>query len=68
MSLASGRPLLVTDCDEVLLHMVSHFYAWLGEEHDIRFAFETGNFGGAMTDRSTGELISDVRVRPLLEL
>ena len=43
------RPLLITDCDEVLLHMVSHFDAWLGEAHGIRFAFETGNFGVAMT-------------------
>ena len=25
------RPLLITDCDEVLLHMVSHFRTWLGE-------------------------------------
>lgn len=31
------RPLLVTDCDEVLLHMVRHFGEWLGEAHDIDF-------------------------------
>ena len=52
---AEAAPLLITDCDEVLLHMVSHFDAWLGEAHGIRFAFETGNFGEAMTDQSTGE-------------
>jgi hypothetical protein len=61
------RPLLITDCDEVLLHMVSHFDAWLGEAHGIRFAFETGNFGEAMTDTSTGELVATDRVWPLLE-
>ena len=60
------RPLLITDCDEVLLHMVSHFDAWLGEAHDIRFAFETGNFGQAMTHRATGELVDRDRVWPLL--
>ena len=61
-----SRPLLITDCDEVLLHMVSHFDAWLGEAHDIRFAFETGSFGEAMTHRATGEQVAEERVWPLL--
>ena len=61
------RPLLITDCDEVLLHMVSHFDAWLGEEHGIRFAFESGSFGGAMTEMATGQLVAEDRVWPLLE-
>ena len=61
------RPLLITDCDEVLLHMVSHFDAWLGEAHGIRFAFETGNFREAMTDVATGDLVGEDRVWPLLE-
>ena len=67
MSTIVRRPLLITDCDEVLLHMVSHFDAWLGEAHDIRFAFETGNFGEAMTHTVTGELVAQDRVWPLLE-
>ena len=29
------RPLLITDCDEVLLHMVSHFGDWLEAEHAL---------------------------------
>ncbi|HEY5459964.1 MAG TPA: HAD family hydrolase [Sphingomicrobium sp.] len=60
------RPLLITDCDEVLLHMVSHFDAWLGEAHDIRFAFETGQFAEALTHRSSGELVDREQVWPLL--
>lgn len=32
-----NRPLIVTDCDEVLLHMVRHFRDWLDEEHGIEF-------------------------------
>jgi hypothetical protein len=67
MPATAKRPLLITDCDEVLLHMVSHFDAWLGEEHDIRFAFETGNFGEAMTHTSTGELVRKEQVWPLLD-
>ncbi len=49
------RPLLITDCDEVLLHMVSHFAEWLEAEHGIRFALETGRFTDAMTMIDTGE-------------
>jgi hypothetical protein len=62
-----SRPLLITDCDEVLLHMVAHFDAWLGEVHDIDFAFESGIFGGAMTIRSSGEAVAEERVWPLLD-
>ena len=29
------RPLVITDCDEVLLHMVRHFRDWLAAEHAI---------------------------------
>jgi hypothetical protein len=61
-----SRPLLITDCDEVLLHMVSHFDAWLGEAHGIRFAFETGNFGEAMTCSGTGARVAEDQVWPLL--
>ena len=46
--------------------MVSHFDAWLSEAHGIRFAFETGSFGGAMTDMASGETIAEDRVWPLL--
>ncbi len=61
-----GRPLLITDCDEVLLHMVAHFQDWLGEAHAIDFAFETGDFAGALTHRDTGAQVSEERVWPLL--
>lgn len=61
------RPLLISDCDEVLLHMVSHFDAWLGEAHGIRFAFETGNFGEAITEVATGALVGQDRIWPLLD-
>lgn len=67
MSGTVKRPLLITDCDEVLMHMVSHFDAWLGEAHDIRFAFETGAFGEAMTRNATGESVPHEQVWPLLD-
>ncbi|WP_037498451.1 hypothetical protein [Sphingomonas jaspsi] len=62
-----NRPLLITDCDEVLLHMVAHFDDWLEEAHGIDFAFESGSFGDAMTVKATGEGVPTERVWPLLE-
>ena len=32
-----GRPLIISDCDEVLLHMVAPFRDWLGEDAVARF-------------------------------
>ncbi len=45
------KPLLISDCDEVLLHMVKHFGSWLGERHDIDFSMRHGDFFEAMTRR-----------------
>ena len=61
-----SRPLLITDCDEVLLHMVAHFADWLGEEHGVHFDVESGRFD-AMTDRRTGKAVPLDRVWPLLD-
>ena len=43
------RPLLICDCDEVLLHMVRHFGVWLREAHDIDFSPDGGDFSTSMT-------------------
>lgn len=45
------RPLLICDCDEVLLHMVRHFGTWVGERHAIDFSVNGGDFSTAMTRR-----------------
>lgn len=44
------KPLLICDCDEVLLHMVRHFGRWLDEVHDIDFTM-SGDFASAMKRR-----------------
>ena len=51
------RPLLICDCDEVLLHMVRHFGVWLDEEHAIDFTPNGGAFETSMRRRADGELI-----------
>lgn len=50
-----SRPLLITDCDEVLLHMVRHFGTWLGEVHDMDFTVGHPNVFTTMRRRATGE-------------
>ena len=61
-----SRPLLITDCDEVLLHMVAHFADWLEEEHDVHFDVASGQFD-AMVDRRTGEIVPVDQIWPLLD-
>jgi hypothetical protein len=59
------RPLLICDCDEVLLHMVRHFGTWLRERHDVHFAHETGSFV-AMT-HADGSAVEHERIWALLD-
>lgn len=61
-----SRPLLITDCDEVLLHMVAPFRDWLDEAHDIDFDFAGGDFSTALKDRATGEVVDMGRMWGLL--
>jgi len=62
----SGRPLLVTDCDEVLLHMVSHFADWVAEAHGMSFDLSAPGFRDALRGRD-GEPLAAERVWPLLD-
>ena len=62
-----NRPLLVSDCDEVLLHMVAHFRDWLTEAHGIDFAVEQENWGEALTRRGTGERVDLAEVWPFVD-
>lgn len=62
-----SRPLLITDCDEVLLHMVAHFRAWVGEAHGLHFALDSGEFSGALTRHACGSVVDDAEVWPLLD-
>ena len=50
-----SRPLVISDCDEVLLHMVAHFKDWLEESQGVRFELKGNNFGTAMRWADSGE-------------
>ncbi len=62
-----NKPLLITDCDEVLLHMVSHFRDWVDEVHDIDFTLVGGDFSGALKRRPSGDSLQREDVWPLLD-
>ena len=61
-----SRPLLITDCDEVLLHMVSHFAEWLDEAHDLAFDLKAPGFRDAIKTRD-GAAFAAEKVWPLLD-
>jgi FMN phosphatase YigB (HAD superfamily) len=50
-----SKPLVISDCDEVLLHMVAHFKEWLEESQGVTFKLQGNNFGTAMRWQSNGE-------------
>jgi hypothetical protein len=60
------RPLLISDCDEVLLHMVRHFGVWLREAHDISFDMAGGDFVNAMK-RADGAAVAQAEMWALLD-
>jgi hypothetical protein len=62
-----SRPLVVTDCDEVLLHMVRHFRDWLGEAHGVEFLLEGNPFVQSMHDKRTGAALEEAEVWRLLQ-
>lgn len=53
------RPLLISDCDEVLLHMVAPYKAWLADVHGIDFVMENHDFGDAMRYADGGRVPPD---------
>ncbi len=61
-----SRPLVITDCDEVLLHMVRHFADWLDREHDILFSLEGNPFVQSMTRRGSDDVLDEKEVWGLL--
>lgn len=60
------RPLLITDCDEVLLHMVVPFADWCDTAHHIHFDLEHGDFANALRHKASGEPVEQERIWPLL--
>lgn len=63
-----SRPLVISDCDEVLLHMVAPYRDFLSEQHDIDFVMNSADFSKAMRHRSDGRLVEPAEIWRLLNL
>ena len=50
-----ARPLIISDCDEVLLHMIVPFGEWLDETQPVSFKLIGNDFGKAIRDKVTGQ-------------
>lgn len=61
-----NRPLVITDCDEVLLYMVSHFRDWLGEDKGVTFEMGGNDFVRAMRYTESGEPVEQKEIWRLL--
>lgn len=61
------RPLVITDCDEVLMHMVVPFAQWLDAEHGVLFRIEDASFAGALKRKECGTPLEAAEVWPLLD-
>jgi len=62
------RPLVITDCDEVLLHMVGPYRDWLAEQQGIAFHMVGNDFAHAMRHTDSGELVEPKEIWRLLNL
>ncbi|MBH1993000.1 MAG: HAD family hydrolase [Sphingomonadaceae bacterium] len=60
------RPLIITDCDEVLLHMVVPFRAWLDETHAVHFDMRERGFAEALRHKDSGVVLERELVWELL--
>jgi hypothetical protein len=61
-----NRPLLISDCDDVLLHFAPHFADWVAEEHGFNFSLDVPSFAGALRDE-TGAEVTRERAWALLD-
>ncbi|MEW4449702.1 HAD family hydrolase [Qipengyuania sp. JC766] len=65
---SAPRPLVICDCDEVLLRMVPHFRDWLAETQGVTFILGKPDFSEAMHWTQTGEPVAQKDMWRLLNL
>ena len=64
----SKKPLLISDCDEVLLHMVVPFQQWLDADKHIHFDLENGSdFANALRHKHDGTQVLPEQIWPMLK-
>jgi hypothetical protein len=62
------RPLVISDCDEVLLHMVAPFKTYVAEAHGVDFVMKDNDFGKAMRYAADGRQVEGPEIWRMLGL
>ena len=60
------KPLLICDCDEVLLHFAVPFQDYLAERHDLTLSLDSFALVGNLT-RADGSAVGAHEIRPLID-
>lgn len=60
------RPLIISDCDEVLMHMVVPFQQWLDDSRDIDFKLDSADFTTSLTHRKDQSIVAPEQIWALL--
>jgi len=63
-----SKPLIISDCDEVLLHMIVPFGQWLDETQPVSFKLIGNDFSTAIRDKVSGEPVEPAEIWRLLNL
>lgn len=63
-----SKPLIISDCDEVLLHMIVPFGEWLEESQPVSFKLIGNDFSHAIRDKVSGEPVPPEEIWRLLGL
>jgi FMN phosphatase YigB (HAD superfamily) len=61
-----SRPLIISDCDEVLLHMVAHFKQWLEDSQGVDFNLDGHDFAHALRWQESGDLLEPADIWRML--
>jgi hypothetical protein len=62
-----GRPLIICDCDEVLLRFADPFRGYLSAAHGMDLQFDSFSLTGSIKRRADGSGITQADVEPLLD-
>ena len=61
------RPLLISDCDEVLFNLMPHFSEWLRESRGYEFEIAQPDYADAVIDPRTGRAVPQEEIWPLID-
>lgn len=63
----TARPLVVCDCDEVLMHFTIPFADYLDAEHGLDMKFNSASLVDSIRSRTTGKPVRQEELWPLLD-